>query len=202
MVLSPDGSLAASVGATGVSLWEVGNPVLQFAAPRAAPLLWSCDATADGVASVSWLPNSSVLAVAGSKGVSLFSCKAGAMTKLSGADAMLDKVDCLSISAFTGAADMQWTLSGLTQPVSRPGWPAGPKSLAVWSVTLEEPFQPTMPITSFTVEQLVAEELPEGSGTAMGCAPSVVGLGRSQIVSVHTALRKSSECDTSSRHLE
>ena len=43
-------------------------------------------------------------------------------------------------------------------------------------VFAEEPFQPTMPITSFAVEQLITEELPEGSGTAMGCAPSTAGL--------------------------
>lgn len=172
MVLCPDGSLAASCGSAGVSLWEVGNPILQFAAPRAAPLQWSCDVPVSGLTSVNWLPGSSVLAVAGSDGISLFSCKTGSMAKLKCANAMLEQVDCLSIAAFGGSADMQWTLAGLVQPTSRPGWPAGPKSLAVWSVTLEEPFRRTDPITSFSVEELVKEELPEGSGTAMACAPS------------------------------
>ena len=83
------------------------------------------------------------------------------MTKLNCAGETLDKVDCLSISGFSGAADMQWLLAGLVQPASKPGWPAGPKSLVLWSVALDEPFRPTDPVTSFSAEGLVKEELLE-----------------------------------------
>lgn len=176
MVLSPEGSLAASVDAEGVCLWNVSNPALQFAAQRAAPLQWCCDMPMDGVSSLSWLPRSSVLVVGGSGGICLVSCKAGSMTRLNCPSDMLSQVDCLSVCAFTGAAELQWTLAGLVQPASKPGWPAGPKSLALWSITLDEPFRSTDPITSFSVADLLKEELPEGGGTAMAGAPSTPDL--------------------------
>ena len=160
MLVSPDGSLAASVAQDSLALWEMANPLLQFAAPRAAPLRYACDIQLEGVAGVDWLPSSAVLAVAGRAGVELYSCDGGAISKLtctSGAG-LLEDNECLAVSAFSGMSEMQWVLVGLVQAQS------GAKTLAVWSVSLGG--------VSFEAEELAKEQLAAGGGTVMAGAAS------------------------------
>jgi hypothetical protein len=163
--LSSDGrhavALTSSTSSSELTLWQLVDPMLHFAAPRAAPLSRCSSCPVDGlVHAVSWLPHATVLATGGPGGWSLFSADGGAMVELTCSDGESETSAgaCTALCAFPGGSELRWFLTGLVQTAG-----GANKSLIVWDVTVSG--------ASFGVQRVSCEELPPGSGTAMCGAP-------------------------------